>query len=136
MDRELRRLTIEDYDDIIRLWSDAGLPYKPKGRDSREKMQKEMEFSGTAFFGLFEGVKMVATQLENVLEQHGCKQIKAVAEPFDPNLHEAIGQEPSDEIPANYVSRQFQMGYQLHERVIRPSQVFVSTGSAPTAKQG
>jgi molecular chaperone GrpE len=80
--------------------------------------------------GLLEGVKMVATQLDGVLDQHGCKQIKALAEPFNPNLHEAIGQEPSDEIPAKHVSRDLRVGYQLHERVVRPSQVFVSTGPA------
>lgn len=80
--------------------------------------------------GLLEGVKMVEVQLGGVLDQHGCKPINALGEPFDPNLHEAIGQEASDEIPANHVSRELQTGYQLHGRVVRPSQVFVSTGPA------
>jgi len=80
--------------------------------------------------GLLEGVKMVEGQLGGVLDQHGCKQINALGEPFDPNLHEAIGQEPSDEIPANHVSRELQTGYRLHDRVVRPSQVFVSIGPA------
>lgn len=80
--------------------------------------------------GLLEGVKMVEGQLGGVLDQHGCKQINALGEPFDPNLHEAIGQEASDEIPANHVSRELQTGYQLYDRVVRPSQVFVSTGPA------
>ena len=43
MDGRIKPLTIDDYDEIIRVWSDAGLPYKPKGRDSREMMAKEMQ---------------------------------------------------------------------------------------------
>lgn len=78
--------------------------------------------------GLLEGVKMVAAQLDAVLSQHQCVRIAAVGEPFDPNQHEAIGQEPSSEHPAGTVSRAFQSGYKLHERVIRPAQVFVSSG--------
>ena len=65
MDRELRLLTIEDYDDIIRLWSDAGLPYKPNGRDSRAMMQKEMQFPGTAYFGVYENDRMIAVGIAN-----------------------------------------------------------------------
>lgn len=85
--------------------------------------------------GLLEGVKMVGVQLGGILEQHGCKPIQAVAEPFDPHLHEAIGQEPSDEVPANHITRELQAGYQLHDRVVRPSQVFVSTGPADNGSE-
>lgn len=90
-----------------------------------EAAQQQQEENAT---GLIEGVKMVQAQLEGVLEQHNCKRIKALAEPFDPNLHEAIGQQPSDDIPATHVCREIQAGYQLHDRVVRPSQVLISTG--------
>jgi molecular chaperone GrpE len=79
---------------------------------------------------LLEGVKLVATQLETVLKQHHCERIPAVGEPFDPNLHQALAQEPSNEHPAGTVSRAYQSGYKLEGRVIRPAQVFVSTGPA------
>lgn len=78
--------------------------------------------------GLLEGVKMVAIQLEAILKQHGAVRIDTVGTPFDPNFHQAIAQEPSDELPAGTVSRAAQSGYKLHDRVIRPAQVFVSTG--------
>lgn len=78
--------------------------------------------------GLLEGVKMVSDQFLAVLDQNDCTPIKSVGSPFDPNLHEAIGQESSAEFAANLVSREMRVGYQLHDRVIRPSQVFVSTG--------
>ena len=79
--------------------------------------------------GLLEGVKMVAVQIQSILEQYGCRRLPALGNTFDPNVHEAVSQEPSDEVPAGNVTRELRVGYQLHDRVIRPSQVMVSTGS-------
>ena len=56
--------------------------------------------------------------------------IEASGVVFDPNLHEAILQQPSDEHPAGVVIMVTQPGYQLHDRVVRASQVIVSTGPA------
>ena len=80
--------------------------------------------------GLVEGVKMVAQQINYALETHGCKKIEAVGQPFDPNMHQALQMQPSDEHDANVVMQDLRPGFQLHDRVIRPSQVFVSTGPA------
>ena len=63
MARDLRRLTIDDYDALINLWGDAGLPYRPLGRDTSEKIAREMARPDTAFFGIFEDGKMIATGL-------------------------------------------------------------------------
>lgn len=79
---------------------------------------------------LLEGFKLVRQQLVGILEQHHCIQIVAVGEPFDPQIHEAILQQPSDEMPANHVMQETQVGYLLHDRVVRPSQVIVSSGPA------
>ncbi len=79
---------------------------------------------------LLDGVKMVATQLESVLKAHQAVRIDTVGTPFDPNFHQALAQEPSDEHPAGTITRSAQSGYKLHDRVIRPAQVFVSTGPA------
>lgn len=79
--------------------------------------------------GLLEGVKMVAEQLLAVLEKHNCPRIDAVGEQFDPEFHEAILQQPSDE-PKGTILTVAQHGYKLHDRLIRPSQVIVSTGPA------
>ena len=65
MAREIKRLSIKDYDDILRIWSDAGLPYKPLGRDSRERMTREMEFPGAAFFGLFDNGRIIGLGIAN-----------------------------------------------------------------------
>ncbi len=78
--------------------------------------------------GLLEGFQMVRQQLLTVLQQHHCTEIEAAGQPFDPNQHEAILQQPSDEHPPGMVIMVTQPGYQLHDRVVRASQVIVSTG--------
>ena len=78
--------------------------------------------------GLNNGVKLVAQQITTLLEKHGCKKIASTGEPFDPNLHQALQMQPSDEFEANVVMQDLRPGFQLHDRVLRPSQVFVSTG--------
>ena len=80
--------------------------------------------------GLLEGFQLVRQQLLGVLEQHKCVAIEGLGEPFDPQVHEAILTQPSEEYPANHVTMVTQQGYQLHDRVVRPSQVIVSAGPA------
>ena len=80
--------------------------------------------------GLLQGVKMVGEQLVSVLQQHHCSRIDAESMAFDPNLHEAIAQEANDTIPKGNVIRVAKSGYRLHDRVIRPALVVVSTGAA------
>jgi len=75
---------------------------------------------------LLEGFKMVSQQLGDVLKRHHCTRIEALHTPFDPNVHHAVMQQPSEEHPANTVLMVTQNGYQLHDRVVRPSQVIVS----------
>lgn len=79
---------------------------------------------------LIQGVRMIVQQLDGILEKHHCRRIPAAGELFDPHVHAAIGQQPSDEHPAGVVTHVAVEGYQLHDRVIRPSQVLVSTGPA------
>ena len=61
----MRRLTIDDHSAILDLWRAAGLPCKPRGRDSREMMALEMQRSVCAFFGLFDGERMLAVGIAN-----------------------------------------------------------------------
>ena len=75
---------------------------------------------------LLEGFRMVSQQLNSILERHHTRPIKALNESFDPHLHEAILQQPSEEVPPGTVLMVTQEGYQLHDRVVRPAQVIVS----------
>lgn len=75
---------------------------------------------------LLDGFKLVRQQLEDVLKRHHCQRIEALHAPFDPHVHHAVLQQPSEEHPANTVLMVTQSGYQLHDRVVRHSQVIVS----------
>ena len=71
---------------------------------------------------------MVQDQLMTVLQQHDCQRIDPEGEAFDPNLHEAIAQQPDVDRPQGTVLHVAKPGYRLHDRVIRPAQVVVSAG--------
>ncbi len=85
---------------------------------------------------LIEGVQMVSQQFTDVLAKHGCKAIDAVGTDFDPNIHQAIAQMPSPQFAAGKVAQQLALGFMLHDRVIRPAQVIVSTGAANEPANG
>jgi molecular chaperone GrpE len=80
---------------------------------------------------LLEGIHMVVKQLEGVLARHHCTPIPALHKPFDPNFHDAILHQPSAEFPPNTVLQEVLQGFQLYDRVVRPSQVIVSSPTAP-----
>ena len=71
---------------------------------------------------------MVQKQLEAFLAESGMTTIDATGQKFDPNLHEALGEETSAEVPEGNVLRQQRKGYKLRERLLRPASVFVSKG--------
>ncbi len=76
---------------------------------------------------LLQGIRMVAQQLREALGRHGVEVIESVNQPFDPNLHEAVQQIPSTEHPPMTVLQELEPGYKMHDRVIRPSKVIVSS---------
>jgi molecular chaperone GrpE len=84
---------------------------------------------------LLEGIKMVVQQLGGVLERHHCTPIASLGKPFDPNYHEAILHQPSAGVPPNTVIQEVQPGFQLYDRVVRPSQVIVSSAVKPPESQ-
>ncbi len=65
MDIKILELTISDYDEILRIWTISGLPYKPKGRDSVAMMTKEMQNKNCCYFGMYEGDTMIGTAIAN-----------------------------------------------------------------------
>ena len=70
-------------------------------------------------------------QLVDVFKQLGVSPMRVEGEPFDPNLHEAVMREPSEEHPEDVVIEELQRGYQLHGRVLRHALVKVSMGPGP-----
>jgi molecular chaperone GrpE len=79
---------------------------------------------------IYSGMVLVQKQLQDLLSEHGLQPIEADGERFDPNVHEAIAHEPSDQFPEGTVLRQTRRGYRLKDRLLRPSKVVVSSGPA------
>jgi molecular chaperone GrpE len=77
---------------------------------------------------VIEGVEMTLKALLKIFEKFSVKIIEAVGKPFDPNFHQAMMQAPSDLYPENTIVSEFQKGYMLHDRLLRPSMVVVSKG--------
>jgi molecular chaperone GrpE len=80
--------------------------------------------------GLLQGVEMTLGQFQKVLEKFGVTSIKAAGEPFNPAVHEAIGQVESGKHAPNTVVQEFQRGYLLNDRLLRPSLVMVTKAPA------
>jgi molecular chaperone GrpE len=78
---------------------------------------------------LLNGIRMVANQFRDILKAHAAEPIDALGKPFDPNLHEALTQIPSKDHEPMTVLQVVEMGYRMHDRVVRPARVIVS--SAP-----
>lgn len=76
--------------------------------------------------GWIEGIKLVQRKLQAILEALNVKPIDAIGQAFDPNYHEAVMQEPSDEYESGVVCKELQKGYQLGDRIIRPALVYVA----------
>jgi molecular chaperone GrpE len=72
------------------------------------------------------GVQLMRTHLDQVLRAHGVEEIPALAEPFDPHVHEAVMQIPSQEIPPGDVAQVLRRGYRMGDRVLRPARVAVA----------
>lgn len=75
---------------------------------------------------LLTGVEMVYRGILDALESEGAKQIEAVNNEFDPHLHQAVMQTEEEGVESNIVVEEFQKGYILKDRVIRPSMVKVN----------
>jgi molecular chaperone GrpE len=76
---------------------------------------------------LLAGVEMVAKQFDAALVGAGVKTIPSIGQPFDPNVHEAISQRPDAAHPSMTVVDEVERGYTLHDRVVRPAKVVVSS---------
>jgi molecular chaperone GrpE len=79
---------------------------------------------------IYSGMVLVQKQLNDLLAENGLQPIEAEGQPFDPNLHEAIAHEPSDQVSEETVLRQVRRGYRIKDRLLRPAKVVVSSGPA------
>ncbi|MEL6107903.1 MAG: nucleotide exchange factor GrpE [Planctomycetota bacterium] len=123
-----RKRMRRDFEDQLKYASTNLVTDLLQVRDNLVRAIQAAAESGEENAGLREGVAMVAKQLDDVFGKYGVVEIPAEGEEFDPNVHEAISQMPSDQHDSGKIAHVATPGFKLHERVVRPSQVVVSTG--------
>ena len=94
------------------------------GLDNLERATEALRAAAAP--GIGEGLELVHKQLLATLAKHGVQPIPALGQPFDPNLHEALVQQPDAEHPEGTVVAELSKGFRLHDRVLRPTKVAVS----------
>ncbi len=126
-----RKRMRRDYEDQLKF---AAMPLVSDILEVRDNLHRAVEAAATnagdaPASGLREGVAMVVKQLDDTLAKYGVEQIPAEGEEFDPHNHQAISQMPHPEIESGKVAHVAGTGFRMHDRVIRPAQVVVSTGT-------
>ena len=104
--------------------------------DSLERALEHARQDGAGGETLLKGVELTLAQFQKVLEKFGVVAIKSLGEPFDPARHEAMGQLESADQPANTVVQEYQKGYLLNDRLLRPALVMVAKAPAAAAETG
>ena len=75
---------------------------------------------------LINGLRMVQREFTSILEKHGIKKIEALNQRFDHNFHQAMMEIESEEVEEGIVIQEIQSGYNMHDRLLRPSMVGVA----------
>jgi molecular chaperone GrpE len=94
--------------------------------DNLERAIESSSIDDKANKSVVEGVEMVLKEFFKVLEKFNLKSLDSDGEMFDPNFHQAVMQEETDEVPENTIIKVMQKGYILHDRLIRPAMVVVA----------
>ena len=79
-----------------------------------------------AIQSLQSGVSMIHQQLKKALADAGLEEVDATGQKFDPNLHEAVSQQETADVPEGHVLQQLRKGYKLRDRLLRPATVVVA----------
>ena len=93
----------------------------------------EAEDAARKFESMLEGIELTRKGLVATLERYGVEPLSAEGLSFNPDEHDALTMEASEEVPANHVLREFAKGYRFKDRVLRHAQVVVSSGPGKVA---
>ena len=94
--------------------------------DVLDNFERALDAAKDADPAFHDGMELIFKQLMGALEKAGVSEIQALGEDFDPNFHNAVMMEETDEYESNKVSGVMQKGYTLNSRVIRPAMVKVA----------
>lgn len=153
--RELMEKLKETHERMLRAVADLD-NFKKRAQKEKEEIQKfgsekllrdflpvidnldralEHATASSDFESLRTGVAMTRKQFEAALAKHGVKSFSAVGQPFDPQVHEAMQQVETTEVPPNHVVSELVRGYTLNDRLIRPALVSVAKAPAEAPKE-
>lgn len=121
----LRKRTEKERGDLLRFGAENLLRDLLQVVDSFEKALPEDAEDSHNSDEFLKGMKLVWKQMSDSLSKNGLKSIECQEAPFDPNLHQAIQRIEADDVDTEIVAQEFQKGYLLHERLLRPSMVSV-----------
>ena len=122
-----KRLAQRDQRDQIRFGNEHLLKELLPVVDNLERAIKAAKGAKSSE-GLVQGVDLTLKQLQGVLGKFGVQSIPTMGQPFDPSGHQAVATVPSTQVPDQHVVEEFQRGYRLHDRILRPAMVTVSSG--------
>ena len=123
-----KKRMVKERSDLMKFGWESGARELLEVIDNLERALAHMPKSNEpAHKTLEDGIKMVLNQFRAVLEKQGVLHIKTDGGAFDPNLHEAVGQEASEH-PQGHIVREETKGYTIHGRLLRPSRVIISAG--------
>lgn len=91
-----------------------------------DNFERALQAGGDDITSFRGGIELIYRQLKDALEKDGIQPMETVGKEFDPNFHEAVMQGPSEDYPDNTVIEEFQKGYILVDRVLRPAMVKVA----------
>ncbi len=88
--------------------------------------EKAAQSTGEADDKFVEGMELICKQLQGVLEKNGVTEIEALGKPFDPKFHNAVMTEEAPDAESGTVTKVFQKGYMLKDKLVRPAMVAVA----------
>ena len=91
-----------------------------------DNLERALEVPNATLESLKEGVEMIQKQFSTFLKNQKAEPIEALGKPFDPNLHEVLNQQESEEHEENTVIQEYSKGYTLNGRILRSAKVVIA----------
>lgn len=100
-----------------------------------DNLERAMDAPNATLESLVEGVKMIQKQFSAFLKNQKVEPVEALGKPFDPNLHEVLNQQESEDHDENTVIQEYSKGYTLNGRLLRSAKVVISRKPSEEGEQ-
>ena len=123
-----RRNVIKERSDMMKYGSERLISELLTVIDNFERAL-ETKITSENFEGFSKGVSLIEKELKSTLSKFGVSEVPCHGVAFDPAQHEALGAEPTSEVPDGHVHRVLRKPYKLHDKFLRPAQVIIGKSS-------